>query len=44
MLQGSLDWTWGTKGQFVRPRCIRAARSQTLDILILMWKTGVLKL
>jgi hypothetical protein len=35
MLRGFLDWTWGTKGLFIRPRCIGAARSRTLDILIL---------
>ena len=34
MLRGSLDWTWGTKGQFIRPRCIVAVRSRTFDILI----------
>jgi len=36
MLQGSLDWTCGTKGQFIRPKCIGAARSRTCDILILI--------
>ena len=36
MLRGPFDWTWGTKGQFMGPRCIGAARSRTLDILILI--------
>jgi hypothetical protein len=38
MFRGSLDWTWDTKGQFIRPRCIGVARSRTLDILILTLK------
>jgi hypothetical protein len=37
MLRGSLDRTWGTKGQFIRPRCIRAARSRILDIFVLIY-------
>jgi len=39
MLRGSLDWTWGTKGQFIRPRCIEAVGSRTLDISILILMT-----
>jgi hypothetical protein len=34
-LQGSLDWTWDTKGRTLRPRSIGAVRSRTLEILIL---------
>jgi len=33
---GSLDWTGGTKGQFIRPRYIGAATSRTLDIHIIL--------